>query len=205
MHLIDISHPLNENTPVYPGDSTTVITKFNTFEKDGYTAFTLQSSLHTGTHIDAPMHLTDDSRFINDFPADRFISNGVLLDVRGDDVIAMKPEYERMVKEQDIVLLYTGFDKYYGEPSYFTNHPVMSDELAQFFISKQIKMLGLDMPSPDRVPFSVHKALLKSGIFLLENLTNLNSLIGYENFEVIALPIKIAAEASFVRAVCMVK
>jgi kynurenine formamidase len=65
-------------------------------------------------------------------------------------------------------------------------------------------MLGMDMPAPDYFPFDFHKELLTNGIFLLENLTNLQELLGVNDFEVIALPLKIAAEASFVRAVCRI-
>ena len=205
MKYIDISHSLDNNTPVYPGDINTALTKYRSIETDSYNAYLLQTGLHSGTHIDMPMHLIDDDKKVKDYSVDNFVGNGVLLDVRGEAIITMKAEYEKVVQEQDIVLLYTGFDKHYGDPSYFTEHPIISDGLADFFIEKRIKMLGFDMPSPDKPPFKLHKALLKNGIFLLENLTNLNSLVGYKHFEVIALPIKIAAEASLVRAVCKVK
>ena len=62
----------------------------------------------------------------------------------------------------------------------------------------------MDTPAPDYPPYSFHIQLLKNGIFVLENLTNLESLVGIKSFEVIALPLKINAEASLTRAVCMV-
>ena len=204
MKLIDISHTIDENTPVYPGDIATTLKKYKFIEKDGYNAYLLQTGFHVGTHIDIPMHLIDDETPIKDYKIESFIGRGVMLDVRGDDVIKMKSEYENIVQEQDIVLLYTDFDKNYGNPSYFTDHPTISSDLVEFFVLKHIKILGIDMPSPDHPPFLIHKALLQNGIFLLENLTNLNSLLNFQNFEVIALPIKITAEASFVRAVCRV-
>ncbi|MCL2774767.1 MAG: cyclase family protein [Oscillospiraceae bacterium] len=204
MKLIDISHVLDENTPIFPGDCKTALSKYKTIEKDCYNAYVLQSGLHTGTHIDIPMHLINDDKTVKDFPADCFVGKGVLLDVRGEDVIQMKPVYREIVGEQDIVLLFTGFDKYYFQDKYFANHPTASDELAEFLLSKKIKMLGMDMPAPDYPPFTFHKELLRKGIFVLENLTNLQSLIDIADFEVIALPLKINAEASLVRAVCRV-
>ena len=93
---------------------------------------------------------------------------------------------------------------YYHEEKYFTEHPVVSDELAEFLLSRKIKMLGMDMPAPDYHPFKFHKDLLMKGIFILENLTNLKELVLLKEFEVIALPLKISAEASLVRAVCKV-
>lgn len=205
MQLIDISHVLDETTPIYPGDYKTILSRYATLEKDYYNAYLLQSCLHTGTHLDMPMHLLDDPKTAAEFPLEHFMGKGVLLDVRGEMLIDMKPEYQDLVDENDIVLLYTGFEENYQTDSYFTQHPAVSDTLAQFLISKKIKLLGMDMTSPDAPPFPIHKSLLSAGIFVLENLTNLQSLIGLASFEVMAFPLKISAEASFVRAVCKVE
>lgn len=204
MKLIDISHELSNDTPIYPGDYKTSLTKHKYIEKDCYNSFLLQSCLHTGTHIDMPMHLIDDNRTAADFPVNNFIGKGVLLDVRGEDEITMKRQYENLIFKESIVLLYTGFDKFYFEEKYFSAHPVVSDEFAGFLISKNIKMLGLDIPAPDYPPFQIHKALLTANICIMENLTNLQRLADEETFEVIAFPLKISAEASFVRAVCRI-
>ena len=204
MKLIDISHVFNNNTPIYPGDYSQSLIKWKTLDKDYYTSYLLTSCLHTGTHIDVPMHLINDDKMVSDFSIDRFIGKGVLLDVRGENTIDMKSCYEEMIEEGSIVLIYTGFDKLYSMEEYFTNHPTISTRLSDFLISRKIKMLGMDMPSPDYPPFNIHKALLSNEIFILENITNLQELSEINNFEVIALPLKISAEASFVRAVCRV-
>ena len=202
MHLIDISHILNGNTPIFPGDYETKLSIHKNIESDYYNAYLLQSCLHTGTHIDMPTHLIHDDRTVVDFALDSFIGHGVLLDVRGEETIGMKPKYAEMIGEQDIVLLFTGCDAKYGQDEYFTHHPAVGDELAKFLLHRNIKMLGMDMPAPDYPPFSFHKDLLRNDIFVLENLANLQSLVGIDNFDVMAFPLKISAEASFVRAVC---
>ncbi len=204
MKLIDISHIFNNNTPIYPGDYTHSLVKWKTLDEDYYTSYLLTSCLHTGTHIDVPMHLINDNKMVCDFSIDSFVGKGVLLDVRGENTIDMKPCYKEMIEEGSIVLIYTGFDKFYGMEEYFANHPTISTQLSDFLISKKIKILGMDMPSPDYPPFDIHKALLSNEIFILENITNLQELSEINNFEVIALPLKLSAEASFVRAVCRV-
>lgn len=204
MKLIDISHIFNNNTPIYPGDFNHSLMKWKTLDEDYYTSYLLTSCLHTGTHIDIPMHLINDDKMVSDFSLDSFVGKGVLLDVRGENTIDMKPCYEEMIEEGSIVLIYTGFDKFYGMEEYFSNHPTVSTQLSNFLISRKIKMLGMDMASPDYPPFDIHKALLSNKIFILENITNLQELSEINNFEVIALPLKLSAEASFVRAVCRV-
>lgn len=205
MKWIDISHVIDNQTPLYPGDYKTTLTPYKTIQRDYYNSYLFETCLHTGTHIDMPMHLISDNRTAAEFPIDNFIGKGVLLDVRGEETLAMKPEYQSIDFENKIVLLYTGFDKNYFQTEYFSDHPQVSHELADFLLCKNIKMLGMDMPAPDYPPFTFHKALLKKNIFVLENLANLGALIGAEAFEVIALPLKISAEASLVRAVCKVK
>lgn len=204
MALIDLSHPLDEKTPCYPGDAPLALQKVKNLKEDHYVSYRITSTLHTGTHIDLPMHLVEDNRFMEDFPLSAFMGPGVLLNVQGEEVISFKKEYEKRITRGDIVLLYTGFDAYFGEPRYFTQHPVLSKELSDFLIEKQIKMLGIDFPSPDRVPFTIHKALLQNNILLLENMTNLKALESILHFDIMAFPLKIQSEASFVRAVAKV-
>ncbi len=201
MKTIDISYGLSSNTPVYPGDVQMELYQNKTLENDYYNAFLLHGNLHTGTHVDVPMHLLPDDRTIDCFPIEHFFGRGVLLDVRGENPIEMKEAYEKIITKGDIVLLYTGFDEWnQDENIYFHQHPVVAENLGLFLKSRQIKMLGMDMPSPDFPPFHIHKMLLNEDIFILENITNLKALLQVESFEVFAVPLKIAAEASFVRA-----
>ncbi|MGX6978261.1 cyclase family protein [Vagococcus elongatus] len=203
MAIIDISQPLNGETPIYPGDEPLILYEQQTVERDGYSTFFLSSNLHAGTHLDVPMHLIKDERTVADFPLEQFMGEGVLLDVRGEAVIDYQVAYEELIQPQAIVLLYTGHDTFYYQSDYFTDHPTVSEELADFFVRKEIKMLGMDMPSPDYHPFEIHQRLFQADIPLLENLTNLEKLLAVNNFQVMALPLKIEAEASFVRAVCL--
>jgi len=201
---IDLTHTVSHGTPAFPGDPETSLTKLRSAEADGYNLSVLSACLHTGTHIDLPLHWAYGGKTAADYPVGRFMGNGVLLDVRNENPIRMKPEYLNAAAENDIVLLYTGFGEYFRDGRYFTDYPAVDGCLADFFISKRIGMLGMDTPSPDRPPFTQHRKLLSGGILILENLTNLQSLIGAERFEVIALPLKVRAEAGPARVVCKV-
>lgn len=205
MRFIDISHPLNSSTPSYPGDPALRITQEKSLAQDGYCLHALSSGLHSGTHVDVPMHLLQDGRTVAEFSLDAFAGQGALLDVRGEREIGYKPQYERLIQQDSVVLLFTGHDAFYGTDRYYDEHPTITLQLASFFISRHIRMLGFDMPSPDHAPYIVHKHLLAHDILLLENITNLAALLDVPSFEVLALPLKIQAEASFVRAACQVK
>ena len=201
MKIIDLSYKITNNMPVFPDDDGIVITEDKILSRDYYNAIGLKTGMHVGTHVDVPRHLLDDYRTIDEIPIDRFVGNGVLLDVRCQNIIEFKKEYEHLIEENDIVLLYTGFANMYIEPClYYNKYPVVGESLAEFLVSKKIKMLGVDTPSPDTYPFNIHKKLLANDIFIMENLTNLNELVNIKSFEVFAAPLKIKAEASLVRA-----
>ncbi len=62
----------------------------------------------------------------------------------------------------------------------------------------------MDILGPDQPPFLTHKTLLENEILIIENLTNLDQLVGVKNFEVIALPAKFNADAAPIRVVAKI-
>ncbi len=204
MKYIDISQRLGDSSPVYPGDESTSIYTEYSIDKNGNNSYIIKSSLHTSTHVDVPLHMIKDSKYVSEYKLDNFIGKGVLLDVRNQELIDYKDKYLSIITEGDIVLFMTNYDKHLREEKYLTNHPVISEKLANFLVERKVKMIGVDMPSPDKHPYSVHKTLLSNNIFILENLANLEQLIDIKKFTVYAVPLKIDADASCVRAICMI-
>lgn len=201
MQLIDLSQPIINGMPVFPGDENVSIQQTKTLKKDHYNLACFTSGMHAGTHIDLPNHFLEDKRTAVEFPLENFIGRGVLLDVRGENTIEYKPHYESMIQKDNIVLLYTDFASLYSEPKkYYSDYPILSNNITDFLIKKKIKMLGMDTPAPDKTPFNTHKMFLMNDILILENLTNLGELQNIDSFEISAVPLKIQAEASLVRA-----
>jgi kynurenine formamidase len=194
---VDLSWSIFDGMPVYPGDRQTRLNQEKWLEMDFYTAFTLETGLHAGTHMDAPMHLLPNAPAMTEIPLEHCYAKGILLDVRGQRVI-QKPVLTEGELTGKAVLLFTGMETAYGTDNYYTSHPVVSMELARLLVEEEIAFLGMDMPSPDEPPFPVHKLLLSAGIPIVENMRGLHTLSG--SFEVAAFPLKIHAEASPVRA-----
>ena len=201
MTIVDLSHKVNSGTPTYPGDFAVKLQKVKNFESGGINSFSLTTTLHTGTHIDMPMHFMDNNITAADYDLENFIGEAIVLDCRGELEITVKPEYNT-VSEGKIVVVYTGFsDNYYDSNLYFKQHPVFSIEFAQFFVDKKVKAIAMDIPSPDLAPFPIHKLLLSNGIFIAENLTNLNLLLNTkQRIQLHAVPLALNAEASLIRA-----
>ncbi|MBN1396436.1 MAG: cyclase family protein [Bacteroidetes bacterium] len=204
-HLfIDLSYPVDKNITVYPGDQPPQLEKTKDYFADGFSNYRISCGMHTGTHIDGPMHLTESDRFIADFPPACFIGTGCLLNAAGAKNIFMKPEFASKITPESIVLIYTGFGKKFGSREYYNDHPVISKELACFFIQLRIKMICLDFPSPDKPPYEIHKLFLNNSILIGENLANMDKLLEFRKFEVIALPLSLHADSSPARIIARI-
>ncbi|OGL38670.1 hypothetical protein A3J32_03100 [Candidatus Saccharibacteria bacterium RIFCSPLOWO2_02_FULL_46_7] len=199
MKFIDLSVVVNEETPVYPGDPPIKIQPAGVFAKDGYNDHLVSIGTHVGTHMDAPLHMIDGGKTLDQISIDQFIGRGRL--VEGLDMEAVK---QAGIEAGNIVLFHTGMIEKYKDEAYFTGYPEISEEVANYLVEKRVKIVGVDMCSPDHPPFKIHKILLGSGVLIIENLTNLDKLIGKE-FKVYALPIKFALDGAPARVIAQIK
>lgn len=186
MELIDLTMPLNEETPVYPGSPTAEFTRVAYCENDGHNEHRICANTHFGTHIDAPWHMLADGKRLTDFPIERFVGRAVLFDVEGQKQIDVELEG---VDENDIVILMTNHTKRAGTPAFFEENPVISRALAEKLVAKRVGMVGIDSFSPDNPPFDIHKLLLSNEVLIVENLVNLDR-IGRRKFNILILPVK---------------
>ena len=205
MKIIDLTHTIDSTIPHYPGDikPTLVQTKF--IDKDGYNDSTIHTSMHIGTHLDAPSHMSKSNINMKDIPLSRLIGHAVLLDVQGEKIIEHKNSYNNQIKENDMILFLTGHDQLFYSDTHYKTYPSLSDKMVDFLISKKVKLIGLDTPSPDLYPFPHHERLLTNNILIAENLTNLNKLVGLDNMELHVIPLKIDASGSPARVYVLLK
>ncbi len=204
LKYIDLTHTLSENISVSPFDDKIVFQQVKTLEKDQYNDTQIITTMHIGTHIDAPSHMFPNQKKINEYPVEKFIGQGILLNFKNQRQIIMKQDFNDLNFTEKIVLIYTNQDKIFNNNEYYENHPVITEELCDFLIEKQIKAIGLDFFSPDYFPSVIHKKFLENDILIVENLCNLDLLIDQTNFEIFILPIKIATEGAFIRAVAKI-
>jgi kynurenine formamidase len=202
--FIDLTQTMEDQMPVYPGDDSVSLKQIKFLQRDKYNNHRLETGMHVGTHLDGPMHLTESKTYISELPLESFAGEGCILDVRKEQIITYKPVYEELIPEEGIVLFYTGLDEIYGTEDYYEHHPTVSVELANLLINKHIKLVGMDMPSPDQYPFEIHKLLLTKGILIIENLTNLKELSLRSKFEIMAFPPKLKTDGAMVRVVAKI-
>lgn len=196
--IVNLSVPINEDTPVYPGDPKTIIKPAGILEKHGYQDHFVSVGTHVGTHVDAPAHMIAGGKKLDQIKVERFVGNGVYIKTGKD--ITLEKVKAAGIKKGDIVLLDTGMSDFYHQEEYYNNYPAIPENAANYFVERKIKMVGVDMCSVDHEPFPVHKILLKNEVLIIENLTNLSQL-GGKNFKVYALPINLEIDGAPARVI----
>lgn len=83
MRVLDLTHTIAENMPVYPGTETPIFAGANTYEKDGFKETKLTMYTHTGTHMDPPAHLFAGRTTLDAFPASQFIGKALVIECSG--------------------------------------------------------------------------------------------------------------------------
>ena len=211
MKLIDLSHPLFDSMPVYPGSESPVFETVATVGHEGYAEKRITLFSHTGTHLDAPSHILSRGLSLDRLPVDHFAGSASVLDfsshsgrsIEIDDLIP----YRYLIQNSDFVLIHTGWSRHWGHASYHTGYPVLSGNAADWICGFGLKGLGVDAISvdPPQAPgLPVHRRLFERQMIIVENLNRLQDL-PQSGFTFFALPLRIQdSDGSPVRAVAMI-
>ncbi|MGP4079318.1 arylformamidase [Pseudalkalibacillus sp. R45] len=202
MKIWDISQPLKEGVPTWPGD-TPFSFKLNwTKEETGsVNVGSLTLSTHTGTHVDAPFHFDDHGNKMLNLQPELYVGDALVVHLEGREII--KPEdlegYDLGVVER--LLIKTG--SWTDRSKFPESITYLSEELAPFLKEKGIRLIGVDVPSVDQVDsknLAAHHSLLNNDIHILESVV-LDE-IDEGIYELIALPLPLEeSDASPVRAI----
>ncbi|MEK7497593.1 MAG: cyclase family protein [Patescibacteria group bacterium] len=79
MKIIDLSQPLFDGMPVYPGDPEVHIKQIHNLDKEGWRLRYLQFSTHIGTHADAFSHMDGKGETVDNIPIEKYIGKTVLV------------------------------------------------------------------------------------------------------------------------------
>lgn len=197
MKFIDLSHPISNSTPVYPGMPAPEIRNLFTIEQHGFREKFLGLVSHTGTHLDAPAHIIPSGRTLEELPLSAFYGKAIVIDVSDRGATAIDQAVLNIIPDNDkpdFVLLHTGWSAKWGNADYLASFPYPSVGLAQKIVDLGLKGVGMDVISIDAIDskdLPAHHILLSNNILIIENMTNLQQLIG-QSFYLAAFPLKIA-------------
>lgn len=153
LRLYELSHVWNSEAPSYPGQDDVAMKRAVKHSQHGVLAWKVRTSMHTGTHIIAPLYTMQKTSDLASLPPDVFFGNGLVLDVpKGSFEVIDAADLENAgsVKEGDIVVINTGWHhKYSDSLEYYGEAPGLTENAAKWLVAKKIKMLAVDTPFVD--------------------------------------------------------
>lgn len=200
MKIYDISIELNNDTIVYPGNAPVNISEFARIPDASSNLSKIEMGSHTGTHIDAPFHVSNEGETLGKFPLEYMVGPSKVFDfsyLQPGDAIKIS-DFEKTadsvggINNGDRILVKTsnseqGFDEFYEDFVY------LDGDCAQWLASKGIVFFGIDYlsikqkGSKDNRP---HTELLDKNIPIAEGV-NLKD-VPEGIYQLVFLPLKIS-------------
>jgi arylformamidase len=171
--IIDISIDLKNNMINWPGVPKFLIKSFLSMKnKDACNLSLMNMTTHTGTHLDAPLHMIDEGKSIDTVLLDKFYGKTLVVDCTGCPVITKEHlagidfnKYKKILFKTD------NSDHFLRANDFRKTYVYLDHEAAKLLADKKLDLVGIDAPSIDKYAtpaFTSHKILMRSEIVILE-------------------------------------
>lgn len=197
MTIHDISLTLSSDLPTWPGDPGLDLEQFESMDKGDHVNVTkISTSVHVGTHVDAPHHFLNDGRTVEQLSLE--VLNGPCYVIQLPDgieaITAEVLERTEITSGMKRVLFGTRNSHLWarGETEFQTDFVAITEDGAEWLVERGVQLVGVDYlsvaPYGDSEP--THKVFLRAGVVLVEGLNLSNVMRGF--YELYCLPLKIA-------------
>lgn len=202
MTLIDISQPLSPSIGVFPGDTPFTIRRVMSMA-DGMSCdvSTIETTVHAGTHSDAPSHFVQGAASIDQVPLATYFGPCRVVERLGDGPLTADEvrAWQPLAGMRYLVRTRATIDPADFPPAFAH----FTAESAAVLAEAGVTLIGLDTPSMDHQEsktLDAHKVLLGANVAILENLDLTQVAPG--PYELMAFPLRIeGCDAAPVRAV----
>lgn len=197
MRIYDVSVPISEKTPTYPGDPGVELSPWAAIKgKDAANVTLLHFGAHTGTHVDAPAHFIEGASRIEMMPLDVLV---------GEARVVLIPEEARAISASHIstdeldgatrVLFKTRNSRFWDDTAagFRSDYTYIEPDAARLLVENGVRLVGIDYLSVEAFKparYETHEVLLSSGVVIIEGL-DLRA-VAAGAYELICLPLKIA-------------
>jgi arylformamidase len=193
--IYDVSVPITSTMPVWPSDPPVKLTPTSHLARDkSHTVRVTKVEMgsHTGTHIDAPWHMVEGGRRLNQIPLETLMGPATVLDVPGVKSLKRSDIENFDLSGVERVLFKTENSQHWNDAKFYEQFVYLEPEAAEFLVSRGIKLVGIDYLSIDEFKSESHPThfvLLKRNVVIIEGL-NL-SRVPPGRYHMIALPLNL--------------
>jgi len=160
VRIVDVSVPVRPGMIVYPGDPEVRLERVSSIEDgDGFNLSRLDLGVHSGTHVDAPLHFLADGAAVETLPLDVLVGPCVVVD--GLDAAAVPRGAER-------VLFKTQNGRLWERDEFTEDFAELDGEAAQALVAAGVRLVGIDYLSIGDE--EAHRILLGAGVIAVEGL-----------------------------------
>ena len=199
MAFYDVTVPLSNGLPTYPGDPGIQIGEWRALAKgDSANVSVVNFGAHTGTHVDAPAHFIEGGNTVADLPLESLIGEAVVVEVP-DDYITIDEAFvsANVPPGTERVLFKTRNSAFWNEPNpqFHTDFTHLNAGAATWLRDQGAKLVGIDYLSIEKSKspgHPTHIALLSKQIVILEGL-NLSD-VPAGRYQLICLPLKLRSD-----------
>jgi arylformamidase len=190
MELLDITVPIREGMVTYPGDPAVKLERVSAIAEGAVANLSrLDFGVHSGTHVDAPLHFIDGAPAAESLPLDVLIGPAAVVDATGvEDVLDRAALVTLDLPVDATRLLFKTRNSQLWEGSDFAEDFVqLTGDGAELLVERRVRLVGLDYLSvgdPD-----AHRALLGAGVVAVEGL-DLRE-VDPGPYDLLCLPLKI--------------
>jgi arylformamidase len=202
---IDISVALDAGTPHWPGNTPYEVAKDHDMAKgDHDNVSRISMGVHTGTHIDAPLHFLPAGAAIDSMPFRATVGRARVIEIENQETITV-PELQTHDLEPDERLLFKtkNSSRDWPRQEFLTDFVYIPHETAEFLAERKIQTVGVDYLSVGgfkKDGAQTHAALLSAGIWIIEGLNLAGVAPGH--YDLVCLPLRLAGiEAAPARAI----
>jgi len=165
--IIDISVPVRPGMVTYPGDPTVTLERVVSLAEGGVVNLSrLDFGVHTGTHVDAPVHFIDGAGATETLPLDVLLGPVRILDLT--DAGRLDAAAFDGVEFQERVLLKTRNSQLWERDTFADEFLALTEDGARRLIEGGVRLVGIDYLSIGDE--AAHQALLGAGVVAIEGL-----------------------------------
>ena len=154
LQFYNLSHRWGHGMPQWPSRANLNVRVLEFHAKDGILVQQLEGIMHRGTHMDAPIHVQENTPTITGYPLWRFFGTGVAVSIPKGKWGVITPQdlehAEPKIRKNDIVMINTGSHHHWGDnPDYFAYSPGLYKGAAEWLVEREVKLVGVDVQALD--------------------------------------------------------
>ncbi|MMZ47616.1 Kynurenine formamidase [compost metagenome] len=170
--LYDISMPIHSGMVTYKNKSEKqpAIRVVQNFTQASAYESRIDMDMHTGTHVDSPLHMLPDGGTMETIPIQRLVGSCRVLDVTAVEDKITKDDLERFAPQKDEFLLLKTRNSLTDD--FGSGFVFLAADGAEYLAAAGVRGVGIDAPGieRDQSGHPTHKALFEASSIIVEGL-----------------------------------